>query len=105
MRYKHAKVTALTLTLLFLVLSVPLLAPCPASTACGDTVKWAGVDETVIEKIAREHGREARRPLIATDRGDLLLLVFLLAGATGGFAGGYYWRKITEQRVGRDKGE
>jgi ABC-type cobalt transport system substrate-binding protein len=59
---------------------------------------WTGVDEAVIEKIAREHGREAKPPLIDTDRGDLLLFIFLLAGAVGGFAAGYYWRVLGEGR-------
>lgn len=58
--------------------------------------KWPGVDESVVEKFAKEHGREAREPLINTDQGDLLLFVFLIAGAAGGFTAGYYWRKLTE---------
>jgi L-lactate permease len=57
--------------------------------------KWTGVDESVIEKYAKEHGREARTPLINTDQGDLLLFVFLLAGAVGGFFAGYYWKTLT----------
>jgi hypothetical protein len=60
--------------------------------------KWQGVDESVVEKYAGEHGREAREPLINTDQGDLLLFVFLLAGVVGGFIGGYYWRTLTEKR-------
>lgn len=60
--------------------------------------KWSGVDESVVEKIASEHGRESREPLINTDQGDLLLFVFLLAGAIGGFAAGYYWRILMEGR-------
>ena len=54
--------------------------------------KWIGVDESVVEKFAKEHGREAREPLLNTDQGDLLLFLFLLAGTIGGFVGGYYWR-------------
>ncbi|MCE5311522.1 MAG: hypothetical protein LLF86_00020 [Nitrospiraceae bacterium] len=61
--------------------------------------KWPGVDESVVEKYAKEHGREAREPLINTDQGDLLLFVFLLAGTAGGFAAGYYWRVLLEQRT------
>lgn len=61
--------------------------------------KWPGVDESVVEKYAKEHGREAREPLINTDQGDLLLFVFLLAGAVGGFTAGYYWRVLLEQRT------
>jgi ABC-type cobalt transport system substrate-binding protein len=60
--------------------------------------KWSGVDESVIEKFAKEHGREAREPFINTDQGDLLLFVFLLAGAVGGFVGGYYWRAMVGKR-------
>lgn len=62
---------------------------------------WTGVDEAVVEKVAREHGREARPPVINTDQGDLLLFLFLVAGALGGFAAGYYWRSLTEKK---DKG-
>lgn len=61
--------------------------------------KWTGVDETVVEKIAKEHGREAREPFINTDQGDLLLFVFLLAGTIGGFAAGYYWRILMVERA------
>ncbi len=60
--------------------------------------KWQCVDESVVEKLATEHGREAHKPLINTDRGDLLLFVFLLAGALGGFAAGYFWRNLMEKR-------
>ncbi len=61
--------------------------------------KWKGVDEAVIEKIAKEYGREAKDPLINTDTGDLLLFVFLVAGAVGGFTAGYYWRVLTEPKA------
>ena len=59
---------------------------------------WEGVDEAVVEKIAKEHGREARDPLINPGSGDLLLFGFLLAGTVGGFAAGYYWRELTKKR-------
>lgn len=65
---------------------------------------WTGVDEAVVEKIAKEHGREARKPLINTDQGDLLLFAFLVAGVAAGFAGGYYWRMLVSEKK-RDKGE
>ncbi len=60
--------------------------------------KWSGVDESVVEKYAKEHGREAREPFINTDQGDLLLFVFLIAGVAGGFMAGYYWKVLLEKR-------
>jgi cobalt/nickel transport protein len=59
---------------------------------------WTGVDEAVVEKIASEHGREARKPLIDLGEGDILLFAFLCAGAVGGFAAGYYWRKLVAEK-------
>lgn len=56
--------------------------------------KWVGVDESVVEKVAEEHGRTAWTPFINTDQGDLLLFVFLLAGTAGGFVLGFFWRKL-----------
>lgn len=70
--------------------------------------KWQGVDEAVVEKYAKEHGREAKGLLINTDQGDLLLFVFLLAGTIGGFAAGYYWRILIVERepgMGKDERE
>ncbi len=60
--------------------------------------QWVGVDESVVEKIAAEHGRIAKDPFINTDQGDLLLFMFLLGGLIGGFAAGYYWRMLTENK-------
>ncbi len=60
--------------------------------------KWPGVDETVIEKYSKEHGREPHEPLINTDQGDMLLFAFLMAGVAGGFAAGYYWRVLMERK-------
>jgi ABC-type cobalt transport system substrate-binding protein len=66
------------------------------ATSISAAEKWQGADEAVVEKFAKEHGREAREPFINANQGDLLLFVFLTAGAIGGFAAGYYWRKLTE---------
>ena len=63
--------------------------------------KWAGVDESVVKKVAQEQGRKAWEPIINTDQGDLLLFVFLLAGAVGGFIAGYYWRILMVERSTR----
>ncbi len=78
--------------LIFVLLSTVHLSLSAASE------KWPGVDESVIEKVAKEHGREASEPFINTGQGDLLLFVFLLAGAVGGFIGGYYWRSLIGNR-------
>lgn len=56
--------------------------------------EWDGVDVTVIEKFAQDHGRKAWTPFINTDQGDLLLFVFLLAGIGGGFILGFNWRTL-----------
>lgn len=65
--------------------------------------QWAGVDEAVVAKVAREHGREARPSLLET-KGDALLLIFLLAGVAGGFAAGYHWKALTgEKREPQEK--
>lgn len=61
--------------------------------------KWPGVDESVVEKYAKEQGREAHEPLINTDQGDLLLFVFLIAGTVGGFVAGYYWRILMAEKA------
>jgi len=81
-------------------LAVFLLILCSSPlTAASAAEKWQGVDESVVERVAKEHGREAHKPLINTDQGDLLLFVFLLAGAAGGFVGGYYWRNLMDGGV------
>jgi len=56
--------------------------------------KWMGVDESVVEKFAEEAGHPARAPYINTDQGDMLLFVFAVAGACGGFVAGYYFREL-----------
>ncbi|WP_243370348.1 cobalt ABC transporter permease [Geotalea sp. SG265] len=59
---------------------------------------YVGVDEAVLEKIAAEHGRKPRRPFIDPGEGDILLFLFLGAGAIGGFMAGYYWRSIVDTK-------
>jgi hypothetical protein len=55
---------------------------------------WEGVDKTVVEKFATEAGHPPRPPYINTEQGDLLLFLFLLAGAVGGFIAGYAFRAL-----------
>jgi len=59
--------------------------------------KWPGVDEAVVKKFAKDAGREASEPLFGME-GDLMLFAFLVAGAAGGFTGGYYFRSIFPPR-------
>ena len=82
-----------------LVFTLMLLIPYCLQPAVFAAEKWAGVDEAVVKKIAKEHGREAREPWINTDQGDLMLFVFLLAGVVGGFVGGYYWRVLMVEKA------
>jgi hypothetical protein len=56
--------------------------------------KWAGVDESVIEKFAVEANRLPQELLINIEHGDLPGLLFLLAGAAGGFTVGYYFQGV-----------
>ncbi len=55
--------------------------------------KWKGVDESIIEKFAQDRGRISTEPFISVE-GDMLLFLFALAGAIGGFIVGYYWHKL-----------
>ncbi|MCX8069339.1 MAG: hypothetical protein N2738_02420 [Thermodesulfovibrionales bacterium] len=88
----------MVLKILFPLFIVLCLAPTFLFATDKSEEKWKGVDEAIIEKIAKEHGREPKEPLINTDSGDILLFAFLSAGALGGFAIGYYWRVIIEQK-------
>lgn len=83
----------------FFIIGALLSAAIPAGAA-----KWTGVDEAVIEKVAKEHGREASEPLINMEQGDLPLFLFLVAGALGGFAAGYYWRVLITEKSPRVNG-
>lgn len=70
-----------------------LLLAFPVSGEEEKPEKWAGIDEAVIEKYATDKGREAADPLFSVE-GDMLLFLFALAGAIGGFIMGYYWHKV-----------
>jgi ABC-type cobalt transport system substrate-binding protein len=81
----------------FLLVCVLFLG-CVGNVSLSAGEKWPGVDEAVVNRIAREHGREERPPLIPSPEGDLQLFMFLLAGTVGGFVAGYYWRVLLEGR-------
>ena len=101
MKIQNSKLKVKNYRVIFLLLccSAALLFLFSLQPSAFASEKWQGVDESVVEKFAKEHGREAREPFINTDQGDLLLFVFLLAGTIGGFAAGYYWRVLIEQRM------
>jgi hypothetical protein len=80
------------LIILLIVFSITLLS------VKAEEGKWAGVDETVVEKFAAKAGRVAKEPFIRKDQGDLLLFVFLIAGVAGGFAAGYYFRVLFHEK-------
>lgn len=66
--------------------------------------KWAGVDETVVEKFAEAAGRPSRPPYINVGEGDMLLFCFLTAGTIGGFVAGYCFRMLfSEGTKGQSK--
>ncbi len=73
-----------------------LSAGSPAATG------WRGVDETVVERIARDAGRAPWRPLLDTSHGDLALFAFLWAGILGGAVFGYCLRMIVVEPVDGD---
>jgi len=73
-----------------------------AGHATGEQEKWEGVDKAVIEKAAEEQGRGAVNTPLNSLEGDSLLFAFLAGGALGGFAAGYYYRKLTGEG-GRDE--
>ncbi len=65
-------------------------------------VKWSGVDESVIERYAKQAGYPASKPLFGI-QGDLLLFLFLAAGLIAGFIIGYYWRALFKSGVPESK--
>ena len=81
--------------LLILACSLMLCLSCALAYAAEE--KWPGVDGTVVEKYAEEHGRSPKPHLIEPE-GDALLFVFLIAGVAGGFTMGYYYRDFMAKK-------
>ena len=55
---------------------------------------WTGIDVSIVGKYATKYGHPPRDPYINTDKGDLLLFVFTIAGVIGGFIMGFNARKL-----------
>jgi hypothetical protein len=87
---KNRKILIVGMVLVVINFCLPVLAFCQE--------KWTGVDESVVEKYAKEHGRGKRKSFLDTDQGDMLLFVFLLAGVLGGFTAGYYWKVLISEK-------
>lgn len=58
------------------------------------SAEFIGVDEAVVGRFAANAGRPPTPPLLNPDNGDLGLLLFLTAGAIGGFVCGYCFRSL-----------
>ena len=56
--------------------------------------EWTGIDVSIVGKYATKYGHPPREPYINTDKGDLLLFVFTIAGVIGGFIMGFNARKL-----------
>jgi cobalt/nickel transport protein len=77
---------------LLVLLTLLVLLPAPLR-AQGEKPQWPGVDKTVVEKFAKELGREPQKPFLDI-QGDMLLFLFTLSGCVGGFVMGYFWHKV-----------
>jgi cobalt/nickel transport protein len=77
---------------------LPLAVARSATAAPGN---WSGIDETIVEKIALEAGRQPHGLLFEIDQGDLPLFLFLCAGIIGGAILGYYFRMLFVEQVDR----
>ncbi len=64
------------------------------ATQTSEDGAWTGIDVSIVGKYAEKYGRPPREPYINTDKGDLLLFVFTLAGVVGGFVIGFNARKL-----------
>lgn len=82
----------------FCIVFMSALVLISSKASLGEEGKWPGVDEAVVERYAKKFGVEPREPYINTDQGDLLLFIFTLAGATGGFVMGYNFRRIFKEK-------
>lgn len=100
MRRRLATWVSVTVVLLFFI--VPLNYVWAAE-------KWQGVDESVVERVAKEHGREAHKPLINTDQGIFSSSSFLSQVRSGalsrGTAGEILWTRGAGQKESQGQAE
>jgi len=98
---KNSGIIATAVVIIFVALAIWGWLALSRQLPEGAEGRWGGVDVNVIEKYATEAGREPSEPFINTDQGDLLLFVFALGGAVGGFVAGYYWRRLISEKAER----
>jgi hypothetical protein len=99
------RLTSVLFTLLTLAIVAAALWGWLALARSGPEAKegpWGGADVNVVERYASQAGREPAPPLINTEQGDLPLFVFAAAGAAGGFAAGYNWRRLMTGKTGKE---
>jgi len=94
--WKYLAITAIIVVALLAIIGWLGLS---GQVSQGEEGPWGGVDVNVIEKYAMDAGRDIKEPLINTNQGDLLLFVFALGGAIGGFAAGYFWRRLISEKT------
>jgi len=82
------------LSLLLVLFSVFFLnQPYALAEEASQEEKWKGFDEAVLERLAKEHGREPKESFISLE-GDLELFMFSLLSGISGFVVGYYFRRL-----------
>jgi hypothetical protein len=90
----------------FSLAAVLFAAVLPASLALSGLARaseppsrWSGIDETVVEKVAAEAGRQPHGLWFEMDQGDLPLFLFLCAGIVGGSVCGYCFRMLFVENI------
>ena len=74
-------------------------APEPNAAPTETTPSFAGMDESVNEKMAEEAGAPSREPFINTEAmGDLWNFILLLGGGAAGFIIGRNWNQLFGRR-------
>ncbi|MGR3311173.1 MAG: hypothetical protein ACUZ77_10415 [Candidatus Brocadiales bacterium] len=83
-------------TVMFLLITIVIVGAYCNTPLLGveEQEPWTGIDVSIVGKYATRFGRPPRDPYINTDKGDLLLCVFTISGAIGGFIVGYNWHKL-----------
>lgn len=60
---------------------------------------WSDATDILSRKAADQAGREARKPFINTEQGNMLVFFFTLGGVAAGFIIGYNWRRLLAEKA------